>query len=283
MRVSAARHLLWKHFGLALGVLLFVAPAYGQDEEEEEGQPQALVLDPCAEHPCRELTREERASFGRVLAKLIDGMPVPNRLRYEQSGLNSIQGLGQFLITDAVRQSNAFPANVVDTVGLAYPGGVFPRKLAIAALYVVKASERGVGVDQRFHRTATGEMEVFDLRIAISGHPTALFAEGLATGRTLQSSNGVLVWESKLPAEERKQGMAWFSMIVGARTRDRASMRGGGGAPGEGLAPLRAIRVDIQGPAQEARGLVKLIDKKALKALLAPAKKQGAARPKGAK
>ncbi|MGI5863545.1 MAG: hypothetical protein ACOX6T_16025 [Myxococcales bacterium] len=263
------------------GALLLVAPAYAQ--EEDEGQPQPIALDPCAEHPCRELTREERAGFGRLLAKLIEAMPVPDRLRYEQSGLNSIQGLGQFLITDAVRQSSAFPANVVDSVGLAYSGGTFPRKLAIAALYVVKASERGVGIDQRFHRTETGEMEVFDVKVAIAGYATPLFAEGLATGRVLQSSGDVLVWEAKLPAEERKQGMALFSMVVGARTRDRAAMRGSGGAPGDALAPLRAIRVDVQGPASEARALLKQVDKRALKALLAPAKKRGAARAKGAK
>lgn len=255
--------------------LLLALPAFGQDDEEEAPPP----VDPCSVNPCRELTRDERAAFGRLLSKMMDAMPVPDRLSYQQSALKSVQGLGQSFITDEQRHNSVFPANIVDPMALAYTTGTFPRSLSVAFLFVRKDGGQG---GERVHKVGSGELEIFDLRIQVTGFAVPVVADVLASGRKLESKGAVAMWERTLPAEEK--GMALVSVLVGQRTEDREATVGSGAQPPDALASLHAVQVDIHGPKNEVQAIAKKVDTKALSALIAPsARKPAAARKKGAK
>lgn len=268
-----AKRLAWL---VILPALLLSLPAFGQEEEEEEDGQQVLPVDQCAANPCRELSRDERAAFGRLLTKMMEAVPAPDRLRYKQTALKTNQGLGQSIVTDEMRQSSDFPANLVDPMGLAYGTGSFPRSLSVAWLY--NRADRG---GERPHATGSGEMEIFDARVQVSAFAAPVRCEGLTKGRTLESKGIVLMWERPLPPEEA--GMSLVSLVVGQRSETRGTAATGAPPP-EALAGLKAVQVDIFAPKGEALAIAKKVDTRTLTELLAPeARKPGAGRKKGAK
>jgi hypothetical protein len=261
----------------AVAVLALVAEpgiALAQDEPADD---LALSVDPCADRPCRELTREERASFGRLLAGLIAPLPQPSGANYERSGLKSIQGLGSSFVSDEVRQSPAFPENVIDPLGVATEQGLFPRSLGLAFSYTRKGSGTAKA---GAHRNGKGEIEVFDLKIEITGQPDPALVRPSAAARIIDSSASAFAWEEPLQGEEA--GMAVVTCVLGEYSRERIAQRAEQ-ATSEKLAPLRSIRVLIEGPSQEAQEILKKLDRKSLKSLIAPlARKAGGVRARGA-
>jgi len=249
----------FSYAGIVAGTLAWVPLVRGQ------------VPDPCAESSCRALTLEERGAFGRVLAKLIAAVPTPDDGRFQQAGLKSMQGIASTLVTEATWQSPVFPSNVVDPMAMSHSGRAFPRTLGLVYSYVLKDErERArLGLGDAFHTTGDGEMEAFDLqiRLSASARPALASREALGEGKKMERSKDVLLWDARLPPEEK--GTKRIVMLLGARI-ERAEEPGavaGETAPGQ-LAPVRSIRIELHGPKADVEALKKRIDRKALLKLL---------------
>lgn len=244
---------------LALAALLLLAPAAASAADI------AFPVDACARFSCRELTRPEQAMLGRVMAKLMSLLPTPDPARYEQTGLKSAQGLGAVMVTDAMWQSSSFPANIVDPMALGFgKAGAFPRSFALVYSYSLKdeGERTRLGLGQRFHKGPDGELEAFDVRIEASAWAIPAPTEPGSKAR------GGDLWEKAFWGEEK--GTSKLTLIVGPKAAKKEPPQG---APGERLAPIKAIRIDLQGPTSEVRALAKKVDRRALKAVLGPVEK----------
>lgn len=239
--------------------VLVLGPAPARAEEF------VIPVDPCSKYACRELTKEEQAKLGRVMSKLMNGLPTPETERYEQTGLKSMQGQGAVMVTDPMWQASSFPANIVDTMALGFgKDGAFPRSFMVIYSYALKdqGTREKLGLKQGFHKTAEGEMEVFDLRIEASAWPVPAPVD---RGSVPVGGKGTDIFERRLAGDE--QGTSRVSVIVGPKANEKDTPEG---VPPARLAPVKAVKVVLQGPRADVIALAKKINRAALKGLIGP-------------
>ena len=247
------------HLVLALQVLL-AAPAMAGE----------IITDVCALRSCRDLTLEERQAFGKTLAGVISAMSPPSATRYEHNGLKSAQGLGSFLISDATFESEEYPSNIVDTLGIGTPGGVFPRTFQLIYTYVLKNQGERISLAALTVPGSGGPMDIYDLKIEITvmAWPCALLPppEGVEFSETTtETAWDTLVVERASPTDPK---VLVGNILLGARAPSESSA-GPPGTPGAKMAPVKAIRIVVEGGARDVREVMKKINRKQLKDLIA--------------
>jgi hypothetical protein len=220
--------------------------------------------DVCAKFPCRELTAEEQAKIGRVMSKLMTALPTPEAERFQQTGLKSQQGLGAVMVSTDMWQASNFPANVVDTSALGFgKAGAFPRSFALVYSFTLKdeGERETLNIGPSFHKQSNGDVENFDVRIEASAWAIpAVYDAG-----SYPIAKGSDTYERKLWGAERNTSM--ITVIVGAHAPRKESPSG---KPADYLAPVKAIKFDLQGPTAEVKALAKKLNRAALKQLLGP-------------
>jgi hypothetical protein len=221
--------------------------------------------DICVKFPCRDLTAQEQAKMGRVMAKLMASLPIPEADRYQQTGLKSQQGLGAVMVTTDMWQAADFPSNVVDTSALSFgKAGAFPRSFTLTYSFTLKDDgERSkLELGPSFHKLANGDVENFDVRIEVS----AWAIPAVYDANSFPIAKGSDTHEKKLWGDERNT--ARMTVIVGAHAPKKEAPSSV--PPGETLAPVKAIKVDFQGPTAEVKALAKKLNRASFKALLGP-------------
>lgn len=226
------------------------------------GKTVEFATDACAKFPCRELSQEEVAKLGRVFSKLMSLMPTPDAEKFEQRGLRASNGIGWTMVNDDTWQAANFPANVVDTMALGFgKDGAFPRSFALSYSYSFK-TEGDRGKLTAEHVLENEDIEYFDVRIEVSAWPCpAPLEAGMVQG------GGFFIKALK----GRERGTSKIAVIVGGSAAKRVTPSGG--PPGDGLAPIKAVRILLQGPTDQVKALARKIDRKALKAMTGPVDK----------
>ncbi|MGC4122641.1 MAG: hypothetical protein QM765_50340 [Myxococcales bacterium] len=224
------------------------------------GKTVEFATDACAKFPCRELTQEETAKMGRVLSKLMSLLPTPDAEKYEQRGLRASNSIGWTMVTDEMWQAANFPSNVVDTMALGFGKAAFPRSFALTYSYSFK-SEGDRGKLSAEHVLENEDIEYFDIRIEVSAWP---FAAPLEPG--MQPGPGYQIKALK----GKEKGTSKIAVIVGGSAAKKGSPSG---QPGDELAPIKSVRILLQGPTDDVKALAAKIDRAALKAMVGPVDK----------
>ncbi len=245
----------------AFVLLLLAAPCAARAAGRAKGKTVEFATDACAKFPCRELTQEETAKLGRVLSKLMSLLPTPDAEKFEQRGLRASNSVGWTMVSDETWQAANFPANVVDTMALGFgKGGAFPRSFALSYSYSFK-NEGDRGKLNAEHVLENEDIEYFDIRIEVSAWP---FAAPLEAGMTPGPGYQVKALRG------RDRGTSKIAVVVGGSAARRATPSG---PPGDGLAPIKSVKITLQGPTDVVKALAAKIDRRALKAMLGPVDK----------
>jgi hypothetical protein len=225
------------------------------------GKTVEFATDACAKFPCRELAQDETAKLGRVLSKLMSLLPTPDAERYEQRGLRASNSIGWTMVSDETWQATNFPANVVDNMALGFgKEGAFPRSFALTYSYSFK-NEGDRGKLSAEHVLENEDIEYFDIRIEVSAWPCpAPLEAGMVAG------GGYFI--KALRGKEK--GTSKIAVIVGGSAATKGTPSG---QPGDGLAPIKAVKITLQGPTDDIKALARKIDRAALKAMVGPVDK----------
>lgn len=225
-------------------------------------------VDACAKRTCRELTAPERTTMGRLLDRLMSSLTLPGAARFESSGMRSVHGLGSFLLTDSTWEDAEYPANIVDSVAAAWPGGAFPRSCSVVYTYMLKNEGERHAFRDFGGALAGGTVDIFDLRLQASilpapaVPPSSADPENPDTIAAVETKPDVLVVETLTGLPKRLVS----TTLIGARVAEGEGEPAGGDI--KGLARPRAVKVEIEGPPKDVRELAKKIDRRAMLAVL---------------